>query len=281
MEILPLPDTNEVKASKCAFHRVLKVIDGDTFVIPDGTKVRLIGVDTPETLDPRKEVQWFGKEAAKTSREWLEGRIVCLRQDRDKTQDIDKYGRLLRYVWKYADEEQAINDHKGLNGFFVNAELIKQGYGFAYTRFPFQHMEDFRGYERLARENNRGLWDKEKQTQWEEEFENNKAFAKTCGEEDTICPEDAINTIGKYKIVRFFVEKSHDSGNAVFLNSKNNYTDHDNFTAVIFKNDKKNFSTHPADYYWGKTIDVKGMIKEYNGRAEVILKDISQIEIIR
>lgn len=44
------------------------------------------------------------------------------------------------------------------NGTFVNAETIKQGYGFAYTRFPFQCMEEFQGYEREARENERGLW---------------------------------------------------------------------------------------------------------------------------
>jgi endonuclease YncB( thermonuclease family) len=44
------------------------------------------------------------------------------------------------------------------NGTFVNVETIKQGYGFAYTRFPFQYMEEFRRYEREARENERGLW---------------------------------------------------------------------------------------------------------------------------
>lgn len=272
-EIFPPIPRNESHAAKCDFQRVSRVIDGDTFELPDGTRVRLIGVDTPEILDPRKDVQWFGREASKKLKEWIEGESVCLRQDRDKTQDVDKYGRLLRYVWKYTTKEQTPN-------FFVNAEIIKQGYGFAYTKYPFQYLEDFRRYEREAIENNRGLWNKEKQKIWEREIEKNKTFAKTCGKVKPICPEDALNYIGQYKTVRFFVKKSYDSGKAVFLNNKNNFEDPDNFTAVIFESDKNKFPPQPADIYSGKTIDVTGIIKEYKGRAEIILKDKSQIRII-
>ncbi len=46
------------------------------------------------------------------------------------------------------------------DGTFLNAEIIKQGYGFAYTRFPFKYMDEFRHYQREAREQNRGLWAK-------------------------------------------------------------------------------------------------------------------------
>jgi micrococcal nuclease len=60
-------------------------------------------------------------------------------------QKRDKYGRLLAYVYL-------------MDGTFLNAEIIKQGYGFAYTRFPFKYLEEFRRYEREARENGRGLW---------------------------------------------------------------------------------------------------------------------------
>ncbi len=254
---------------ECDYRIVSKVIDGDTFELTDGSKIRLIGVDTPETVDPRIDVEWFGKEAARKSKEWVEGEKACFKQDRDKTMNTDKYGRLLRYVWR--------------DSFFVNAELIKQGYGFAYARFPFEYLEDFKLYERNARENNKGLWNKEKQKAWEEELEKNKAIAKTCSTpeaEKTICPEDAINYIGKHRTVRFFVRKSYDSGKAVFLNSKNNFKDPDNFTAVIFEADKNNFPTDPADFYWGKTIDVTGKIKKYKKRAEIILKDSSQIKIL-
>jgi len=57
----------------------------------------------------------------------------------------DKYRRTLAYVF--------LED-----GTFLNAEIIKQGYGFAYTRFPFKYMDEFRRYQREAREQRRGLW---------------------------------------------------------------------------------------------------------------------------
>jgi len=256
------------EASECNFQTVLKVVDGDTFEISDGTRVRLLGVDTPEILDHRKDVQWFAVEASKKLKEWIEGKTVCLKQERDKTQNIDKHGRLLRYVWKTDD-------------FFVNAELIKQGYGFAYTRYPFQYLNDFRKYEKDARENNRGLWDKKKQKEWEQEIEKNIVYAKTCGMGNNICPESAINNIGQYKTVRFFVKKSYDSGKAVFLNSKNDFKDRDNFIAVIFETNKHKFPPEPADFYRGKTVEVTGKIKEYNGRAEIILENSKQIKIVK
>ncbi|MBI4838666.1 MAG: hypothetical protein HY806_05895 [Nitrospirae bacterium] len=81
--------------------------------------------------------------------------------------------------------------------------------------------------------------------------------------------------------MRFFVAKSYDSGKAVFLNSKNNFKDRDNFTAVIFERDKKNFSAGTADYYRGKTVDVTGEIKKYEGRAEIVVEKQSQIKIVR
>jgi micrococcal nuclease len=264
---------------ECSFQTVSRVIDGDTFEISDGTKVRLLGVDTPEILDPRKDVQWFGKESSLKLRKWIEGETVCLRPDTDKTQDIDKYGRLLRYAWKFTNEEKPSANTKISTGFFVNAEIIKQGYGFAYTKYPFQYLEDFRKYEKSARKNNRGLWNSKRQDQWKKEFDKNRYFAGTCGKTGTICPEDALNHIGEYKTVRFFVKKSYDSGKAVFLNSKNNFEDHDNFTAVLFSADRNEFPPQPAYLYLGKTIDVSGRIKEYEGRAEIILKDMSQIKI--
>ena len=252
---------------KCDYQTVTKVIDGDTFKYAGGVKVRLIGVDTLETNDPRESVQWFGTEAAQKLKEWIDGRNVCLRKERNSLSDRDKYGRLLRYVWK--------------GDFFVNAELVRQGYGFAYTKYPFQYMEDFQKYEREARENNLGLWDRGKQELWEREFEKNKSLAKTCGRDKTICPEEALKNIGRHRTVRFFVAKSYDSGRAVFLNSKNNFKDSDNFTAVIFERDKKNFSSEPADYYRGKAVDVTGKIKSYKERAEIIMDKQAQVKIVQ
>jgi len=121
---------------------VRKVIDGDTFVIARGERVRMIGVDTPETKHPQKPVQYFGKEASEFTSRMIEGKAVTLEYD---WQRRDRYGRLLAYVYLP-------------DGTFLNAEIIKQGYGFAYTRYPFKYLDEFRGYEREARENGKGLW---------------------------------------------------------------------------------------------------------------------------
>jgi len=128
-------------------YTVERVIDGDTIVVTDGDKiekVRLIGVDTPETVHPKKPVEYFGKEASAFTKSMCEGKKVRLEYDQTKR---DKYNRLLAYVY--------LED-----GTFLNAEIVKQGYGHAYTRFPFKYLEEFREYEREAREDKRGLWGK-------------------------------------------------------------------------------------------------------------------------
>jgi len=119
-----------------------RVVDGDTIVVKGIGKVRLIGVDTPETKHPKKPVEYFGKEASAFTRRMVEGKKVRLEYD---WQRKDKYNRVLAYVY--------LED-----GTFLNAELIKQGYGHAYTKYPFKYLERFRKYEKEARENKRGLW---------------------------------------------------------------------------------------------------------------------------
>jgi len=125
-----------------AWRTCIRAVDGDTLILNGNETVRLIGVDTPETKDPRKLVQYFGEEAYGFTKSLLEGKRVRLEYDQER---IDKYGRTLAYVY--------LED-----GTFLNAEIIKQGYGFAYTIYPFKYMEEFRRYEREARENKRGLW---------------------------------------------------------------------------------------------------------------------------
>ena len=119
-----------------------RVVDGDTIILDGYERVRLIGVDTPETKHPNKPVQYFGKEAYEFTKRMVEGKKVRLEYD---WQRKDKYGRTLAYVF--------LED-----GTFLNAEIIKQGYGFAYTRYPFKYLEEFRKYEREAREKGKGLW---------------------------------------------------------------------------------------------------------------------------
>ena len=122
-----------------------RVVDGDTIVVQIGNKqekVRLLGVDTPETVHPRKPVERFGKEASEFTKKMVEGRSVRIEHD---WQLRDKYHRMLAYV--YLDD-----------GTMLNAEIIRQGYGFAYVKYPFKFLQEFREYEREAREAKKGLW---------------------------------------------------------------------------------------------------------------------------
>ena len=123
-------------------YRVLRVVDGDTIILETIGRVRLIGVDTPEAVDPRRPVQHFGREASAFLRSLVEGKIVRLEYDQQRR---DRYLRTLAYVYL-------------LDGSFVNLELVRQGYGFAYTKYPFRYLALFRNAERIARESSRGLW---------------------------------------------------------------------------------------------------------------------------
>lgn len=121
---------------------VTKVVDGDTIQIETGKTVRYIGIDTPETSDPRRGIECFGKEAAAKNRELLERKEVRLEKDVSET---DRYGRLLRYVF--------------VDGIFVNDELVRQGFAHASAYPPdVVYQDQFREAEKQARENNRGLW---------------------------------------------------------------------------------------------------------------------------
>lgn len=122
--------------------KVVKVVDGDTLILSNGEKIRLIGVDTPEIAHPLKPIQYFAKEAGSFTKKMVEGKKVRLEFDR---QERGKYDRLLAYVY--------LKD-----GTFLNAEIIKQGYGFAYTKFPFKYLEEFKQHEKEAEKNKRGLW---------------------------------------------------------------------------------------------------------------------------
>jgi micrococcal nuclease len=120
----------------------VRAVDGDTLELDGGERVRLIGVDTPETVDPRRPVQYFGKEASAFTHRMAQGRSVRLEYDQDTR---DRYGRTLAYVYLQ-------------DGTFLNAEIIRQGYGHAYTRFPFRYQAEFLALEREARAQGRGLW---------------------------------------------------------------------------------------------------------------------------
>lgn len=150
-QALPNNEQSSAQDSRENVYQVKRVIDGDTIIITDANediRLRLIGVDTPETVHPNKPVEHFGKEASEYLKNLLTGREVRLEFDPANSagKHRDRYGRLLAYVYRHPD------------GIFVNEAIIRGGYGFAYVKFPFQHLERFRALEREAREKGAGLW---------------------------------------------------------------------------------------------------------------------------
>ena len=127
---------------------VIKVVDGDTITVEsDGVRevIRLIGINTPESVDPRRPVECFGKEASSYAASLLSQRRVLLVADTSQA-NRDRYNRLLRYV--YLD-----------NGVFVNQRLIEEGYAYEYTYgSPYRFQTIFKAAETEAKQQQKGLW---------------------------------------------------------------------------------------------------------------------------
>lgn len=137
---------------------VTRIVDGDTIVVEvtgrsrgpgagraevgEEYTVRLIGIDTPESVDPRSPVECFGKEASAATEALLAGADVRLVKDVSET---DRFGRLVRYV--YLEEEMA------------NARLVVNGYASAYTYPPdVRHADLLARLQGQAESEDRGLW---------------------------------------------------------------------------------------------------------------------------
>lgn len=148
---------------------VIKVVDGDTLdlavadLVNDkpSTRVRLWGVDTPETKHPGMGVMHFGPEAAAFAREKVLGkRVMVYLEPFQATRD--KYKRLLAYIYLASDTSAA--DREGAEGtaarpaWMLNEQLIRQGYGYADERFDHIFRERFIQLHEQARREARGLW---------------------------------------------------------------------------------------------------------------------------
>lgn len=128
---------------------VTEVVDGDTFKIEGGETVRMIGIDTPETKDPRRPVGCFGKQASLETKKLIEGKFVILQKDVSET---DKYNRLLRYVYLPLGNDQML---------FVNDYLVRAGFAKVLTYPPdVKYNGQLRQAETAAREAKLGLWGK-------------------------------------------------------------------------------------------------------------------------
>lgn len=124
-------------------YHVERVVDGDTLLLKGGTRVRLIGVNTPETKHPDRPPEPWGREASEFTRRQVEHREVTLQFDRERR---DRYRRVLAYVY--------VGDR------CLNEEIIRAGYSRAETQFPYSNRmkKRFREAESEAREQLRGIW---------------------------------------------------------------------------------------------------------------------------
>jgi len=143
----PFAHAAEGREAEPAVRRVTRVVDGDTLILSPNDRVRLIGVDTPETVHPQKTVECYGKEAKEFTRSTVVGQNIRLVLDDANAarRHKDRYGRTLGYVYLQ-------------DGVMLNAELLRRGFAHAYTRFPFRYLVEFRRLEQEARGRGVGLW---------------------------------------------------------------------------------------------------------------------------
>ncbi len=127
------------------FYRVARVVDGDTLLLDSGARVRLIGVDTPETVKPESAVEAFGPEAAAYTERFVAdaGGKFYLRFDRERK---DRFDRFLAYVFH---GERMLNE-----------ELVFQGLARARTEFSYSEAvkRRLRQAEADAKTQGRGIW---------------------------------------------------------------------------------------------------------------------------
>ncbi len=131
-------------------ERIVYVIDGDTVILKNHERVRLIGIDAPEIDSKYHRGEPFGKEAKKYLKELIEGKEVTLK---DGPEPRDKYGRRLAFIYLP-------------DGVFVNEVMVREGYAEAYRRFPHKYREHFLELEAEAKGNESGMWGKKKRPWW-------------------------------------------------------------------------------------------------------------------
>jgi micrococcal nuclease len=130
-------------AKNLDIHEVIKVYDGDTIQIDDGRNIRLIGVDAPEVSSPYSKEEPFGKESREHLRKLVAGRKV---QVRVGAAALDRYGRTLAYI--YADDV------------LINGRIIRDGWAQADVRFDYKNRDLFVAYEKEARAQRIGMWER-------------------------------------------------------------------------------------------------------------------------
>jgi micrococcal nuclease len=222
------------------------IIDGDTFRLETGDTVRLIGIDASELSQPGGEM----------SREYLAhlllGKPITLERGYENR---DKYNRLLRFVY--------------INGLCINEEMIRQGYAEARYLPESPIREYYLQLEIQAETARAGLWS---DNVFQPRF--NLGWDSTLPVIDWV---NADNYYNQYVIIEGTIVDTYNSGIVCFLNF---HTDYQYFTAVIFACDFQGFPYSPDTYYLGRKVQIIGIIREYKGSPEIIVKTPDQIKIL-
>ena len=141
--------TPRVEPPDGSSHAIVAVVDGDTAKIEfqgETISMRIIGIDTPETVHPSRPVEPFGPEATVRARELLEGKTVKLEYDADPEHDrFGKYGRLLVYL--------RLED-----GTDFGKSMVAAGFARAYPKYPFSRSKEYLAVEAVAKKAKKGLW---------------------------------------------------------------------------------------------------------------------------
>ncbi|MGD2249799.1 MAG: thermonuclease family protein [Candidatus Methanofastidiosia archaeon] len=221
------------------------VYDGDTITLSTGEQVRLIGIDAPELSEPGGDI----------SRDYL----ACLVLYKEITlvkgdENTDSYERLLRYVY--------------VNGVCINEEMIRTGYAEA-RYIPEENRELYIELEIEAETSRLALW---KCT----------VFQPRLVDWDSDIPVISWRNAGKYYnqyvIVKGTIVDTYNSGDVCFLHFHTEWKTH--FSVVIFACDIPGFPVTPDVYYQGKTVYIIGVIQEYKGSPEIIVKTPDQIRVL-
>jgi endonuclease YncB( thermonuclease family) len=225
-----------------------KVIDGDTIELGNGQDVRYIGIDCPETQRNtpsgwRKVHEPFADEAKKLNEELVSGKPLRFEFD---VQKKDKYNRLLAYCFVKEGQKEV----------FVQSELLKKGLAYLYTFPPnIKYVDVLVASLQEAKNKKAGIWSLDL----------------------NIDSRKASKFIGERKLVSGKIKKTRSTPKTIRLVM-------DGLLIVIFKNDLGLFekaSIDPAQFYKGKTVNVFGLIKEYQGEPEIIVSNPWQIEVIK
>jgi micrococcal nuclease len=231
------------------------VVDGDTFVREDGESVRLLGINAVEVGQPGADITKAFLESL------ILGKEVTLETD---SVERDHFGRILAHVW--------------VDTVYVNGRMVRKGYTQTYFLAPnFKYNDHLIELERDAERARRGLW-----ALGAFQFSDISLADETDDSEppeDLISWEDAADFIGQVRTVEGEVVASYNSGKSCFLNFHPDYQNH--FTAVIFASDFDKFPPEPEEKYLHRTIRVRGLIKEYKGKPEIILQNPEQIQIVK